>query len=213
MTTPIGKNTGASGTTPPAKAPAGPAAPQDTIPKLGADNFLRTPPTSAQLAAMRAAIAALDAVPPPPKGKEALKAWAEKTRPTYEAADKALSGLRSAEFFHKALPEAEVDAAGDKVYKLGDKLQDAEEATGLRAPTRPASPTRPLFGNSKAVQGWMGNNAFTALVGLIALPVAAVIDVADATTRPLQAAAYPGELAKYKAREAEFKKEQAKKVK
>lgn len=209
MTTPIGKSNATSGTTAPAKGPA-PAAKAEPTPKLGADSFLRTPPTAAQLAAMRAAIAALDGVPPAPKGKEALKAWVEQTRPIHEAADKALSGLRSAEFFHKTLPEAEVDAAGDKVYALGDKLRDAEEATGLRAPTKPADPTRPLFGNSKAVQGWMGNNGFTAIVGLFALPIAAVIDVADAATRPLQAVAYPGELVKYKAREAEYKKEQAK---
>lgn len=212
MNMPINKSSASSGTNPPAKA-APPAAPKAADPKLAADSFLRNPPTAAQLAGMRAAVAALDALPPMPKGLEAKKAWAEQVRPTVDAAEKALDGMRSAAFFHKSLPDAECDAAGDKLYKLGDALRDAEEETGLREPTRPADPTRPLFGASKAVQGWMGNNGFTALLGLIAWPVAAVIDVADAASRPAQAAAHPGEVAKYKEREKRYQAEQAKKVK
>lgn len=210
MNDPIGKTNGTQGPKPSAK-PSAPAAPKETAPKLESDSFLRNPPNAAQLAGMRAAIAALDGLPKEPVGLEAKKAWIEQVRPTYEAADKALSGLRSAAFFHKTLPDAEVDAASAKVYKLGDAIRDAEEATGLRAPDAPANPFRPLWGNSKAVSGWMGNNAFTAIIGLIALPVAAAIDAADAATRPLQAAAYPVEYGKYKVREARYNEEQAKK--
>ncbi len=209
MFNPLGNTSGTSGTSPQPKTSA-PAAPKAADAKLAADSFLRTPPTSAQLAGMRAAIAALDALPPQPSGVEAKKAWLAQVRPTYEAADKALSGMRSASFFHKSLPDAEADAAGTKVYQLGDAIRDAEEATGQRAPEAPANPMRPLFGYSKAVSGWMGNNAFTALIGLIAWPVAATIDAADAVTRPLQALAYPVEYGKYKVREARFEEEQAK---
>lgn len=204
----IRSTSGAAGATPPAKGPAAPAAPRPAEPQLASDSFLRSPPTVAQLAGFRQAIAALDDLPKEPGGIAAKKAWVAQVRPTYEAAEKALDGMRSASFFHKSPPEAEADAAGDKVHAFGENLRDAEEATGLREPAKPANPFRPLFGYSKAVQGWMGNNAFTAIVGLIALPVAAVVDTADAVTRPLQALAFPVLWGQHKIREARFEKAQ-----
>lgn len=172
--------------------------------KIAGDSFMSSVPTEAQLNGLRKTIAALDALPKEPLGIEAKKAWIAQVKPAYEAAVTAEHAFSNASFFHKNPPEAEADMASAKVAKLGANIQDAEEAAGLRKTEGPQNPFRPLFGASAAVKGWMGNNAFTAIVGLIALIPATVYDVADMITRPIQAAIWPAQKAQQLIRDRRY---------
>ncbi len=192
----------------PAPKPAAKPAPA----KLDNDSFLRNPPTAAQLAQMRQAVAALDALPAMPKAEAGLKAWLAVAGPAYEAAQKAEAGMGSASFFHKALPKEEADAAFFKVAQFSHQVHDAQERLGLREPTPPADPKRPTYQGTKAVSGWMNNqkNGLTALAGLLALPFVATVESADAASRKQQAKDYPAAMAEYEKRKARYDAEQAK---
>lgn len=210
MTDKIGKKLATSGAPAP-KAVVKPPAPLAAV-QVQQDNFLRNPPTNAQLASMRQAVAAAAALPPMPKGGPALKAWVAQAAPVYAAADQAQHGMGSAAFFHKSLPKAEADMAFFKVSQLGHQLHDAEERLGLRAPTPPADPNRPTFGGTKTVAGWMNNskNGLAAFAGLIALPFVATVEAADAASRKQQKKDLPAAQAEYEKRKALYDAEQAK---
>jgi hypothetical protein len=170
---------------------------------MDGDSFVSTPPNPAQLEAFRAAIAALDALPKPPSGVAEKRAWLDANRGTLEAAQKGLGGLRDAEFFHKLVPAAEVDALAGRVAEAAGRFREVEEEAGLREPARPASPFRPLFGATNTVRSWM-SNPLGAVVGTIAIVPAVALDALDAVTRPLQAVAYPLVWGKYKVDQAQY---------
>ncbi len=202
----------AAGPAPVAKAVAKPATSAAPAAKAEAgsfdsDFFTRTPPTKAQLDAHRAAIAALDTLPKTPLGRDAKRAWIATATPKLEAAEKALNALEDAEFWHKSVPAPENDAARDKVSKLRDRVESAKEAAGVTAPTKPASPIRPLYQLTDGCKDMMGRNALLAIIGVIAIIPAMVIDTADMVTRPLQAVAYPFLWGQYKYRDIQFDRE------
>lgn len=201
----------AAGPAPVAKPAAKPAtkAPA-TKPEVGSfdsDFFNRTPPTKAQLDAHRAAVAAIDTLPKVPLGREAKKAWLEANKPKIEAARQGLDALEDAAFWHKAVPQAEIDAAREKLWQLDDKLQGIEEAAGTKPPTKPASPVRPLYQLTDGCKAMMARHPLLAIVGILAIIPAMVIDTVDMVTRPLQALAYPFLWGQYKLREGAYEKE------
>ena len=200
--------------TEPIKAsPALPQAPRTSAPppprkpeakaQMASDSFVSSPPTQAQLDGYRAAIAALDGVPKPPSGVAAKRAWLEAHGPTHEAAERAVDALRSAAFFHNVPAATEVDALEAKARKAGDRRRETEEEAGLREPSKPASPFRPMFGFSDAVRGWMGHPV-GAVIGGVAIVPAMLLDVVDAVTRPLQALVYPAARLKYSLDKAQY---------
>ena len=203
----------AAGPAPVAKPVAKPAAPapapaaKKEAGSFDSDFFNRTPPTKAQLDAHRAAVAVLDTLPKVPLGREAKKAWLAENLPKIEAAKKGLDGLEDAAFWHKAVPQAEIDAAREKMWKLEDKLQGVEEAAGTKPPTKPASPVRPLFQLTDGCKDMMGRNPLLAIVGILCIVPAAVVDTMDMVTRPIQAVAYPFLWGQYKLREGQYDKE------
>lgn len=194
----------------PAAKPAAPAAP---APKgFESDVFQAAPwdrkaPAKAELDAHRAALAVIDNLPKVPLGREAKREWLAANKPKIDAAAKALEALEDAAFWHKVVPQAEIDVAREKMWKLEDKLQGIEEAAGTKAPTKPASPVRPLMELSKGCKEMMGQNAFFALIGVICIVPATVIDIMDAVTRPIQAVVYPFLWGQYKARDIQYDRE------
>ena len=206
MPDPIRQTTGTTPARKPVTKPAAPAA-DTAVGGFDSDVFNRKAPTKAELDGHRAAIAALDALPKLPLGREAKREWLAAVAPKLEAAEQGLRGLEDAEFWHKAVGPAEADAARDKVWKLRDKVEGAKEAAGLVAPTKPASPFRPLFGLTDACKDMMGRNALLAIVGVVCIIPATIIDIADMVTRPLQAIAYPFFWGQYKARDIQYDRE------
>lgn len=207
MTTPVRQ-----ATSPVARLAAKPAAPAAPAarPEVGAfesDVFTRKAPTKAELDAHRATIAALDKLPEAPLGREAKRAWLATVTPRLAAAEKALNALEDAEFWHKSVPAAENDAAREQVRQLRDRIDSAKEAAGVTPPTKPASPVRPLFQLTDGCKDMMGRNAFLAIVGLIAIIPAMMIDALDLVTRPLQALAYPFLWGQYKLRDVQYNRE------
>ena len=187
---------------------AKPAAPHAVATAIHGDAFLSAPPNAEQLKQFRADVAALDALPKRPKGIEEQKAWLEQVTPAWQKADRAASAIHQAEFFHKAVPRAEADAAQDKAGKLFDQIRDAEQAVGWRKPDEPANPLRPLFGLTGGAKDWLGSgNPFKVLPALLLFPVALVVDAADAVSRPIQAIAWPAEKIKQEVREKRYEKE------
>ena len=190
----------------PVAAPAATPAPA-TIARDSFD-FDKAAP-AATLAAWKATVNGLDALPKKPSGRDEVRAWVAAVSPKLEAAKQALNSLQDNAFFHKAVPEAEIDALRAKVDKLDAKVQDAKEASGLVAPTKPASPFRPLGQCKEWAVGMMQSNPVFAIVGVIALVPAIVVDAIDAVTRPLQALAYPFYRGQYEVRQNAWEKEHA----
>ena len=208
MPDPITKPVAAAPAAKPVARPAAkPAAPAAEAKAFDSDFFNRTPPTKAQLDADRAAVAALDALPKVPLGREAKREWLAANKPKIEAAKKGLDALEDAAFWHKSVPQAELDVAREKLWKLEDKLQGIEEAAGTIAPTKPASPIRPLYQLTDGCKDMMGRNPLLAIVGIVAIIPAMVIDTVDMVTRPLQAIAYPVLWGQYKMRDIQYDRE------
>lgn len=188
-------------------APAAPAA-KPAVGKMADDSFdFDKAPSAQKLAGWKAAVAALDTLPKKPSGRDEQRAWVAAVSPKLEAAEKALNELDSAAFFHKAVPEAEIDALRSKVSGLRSKVEDTKEASGLVAPTKPASPFRPLGQTKDWAVSLMQSNPFLAVIGVVALIPAIIIDGIDAVTRPLQAIAYPFFRGQYEVRQNAWEKE------
>lgn len=196
-----------------ANSPTGPvgkpssAAPKTDVsaaPSLGKDQLLRSPLTAAQVDTLQQAVAALEGLPPVPAGVAAKREWLQTHGPTLESAKQAASALGTSAFFHKVPEQTVADAAGARVRKAEAKFQEVEEEAGLREPVAPASPFRPLFGYSQGVKGLMGSGPLGAVVGLLVLLPAVVLDIADMVTRPLQALAFPVFWGKHKVDQLQY---------
>lgn len=190
------------------QAPVAAPAPKTAAPAIAQDSFdFDKAAPAAKIAGWKAEVAALDALPKKPSGKDNVRAWVATVEPKLEAAKKALNELESQAFFHKNVAEADVDALRAKVGSLESKVADAKEASGLVAPTKPASPFRPLGQCKDWAVGMMQSNPFFAIIGAIAIVPAIVVDGIDAVTRPLQALAYPFFRGQYEVRQHAWEKE------
>jgi hypothetical protein len=169
------------------------------------DTFFRSAPTAEQVAGMHRAVAALDALPPAPKGVLAQRAWLEAIAPARKAADLASSGLGNAAFFHKTVPQGAADAASAKVRAFEARARDVEELAGLRKPTPPLDPNRPR-GQATRLSGQLLEHPVGAVVGAALTPIALIFDGVDALSRPGERAAYPAALKAYQVRLAAYEK-------
>lgn len=190
-------------------APAGKSAPgaasNAPMPRFADDTFFRTAPTAEQIKAMHRAIAALDSLPPVPKGVLAKRQWLNTAGPVLDAAKLAERGLGNAAFFHKAVPQGAADAARLKLNAIRARVERAEEEAGLRKPTPPADPNRKRLHLSKANEKLL-NHPIGSVFGLMFAVPALIVDGADAASRPLERAHYPQALKDYEARMAQYEK-------
>lgn len=195
----------------PAARPAAPAtrpAADTAAPRMDEDAFsFNKVPSPEMLAEWRGAIADLAKLPKAPGGREAQRAWVATVTPKLEAAEKALRHLEHAEFFTKSVPTAEVEAARKKVDGLRDKVDGVKEASGLVAPTKPASPLRPLNQATTWAKDMMASGGLWPIIGALAIVPCIMVDLIDTVTRPLQAIAYPFFRGQYEIRQNRWEKE------
>lgn len=174
---------------------AGATAARD-IPPAGLSDFTRrmvkgTPLAGQELSDVRRAVSAIDGVGAPPSGVPAMRQWLQSARPTLAAAKDAAFELRQASFFTTPGLEAESKSSSAKVNAFARQFQDVEERAGLRRPVAPADPGRPLG------QATRGVNENGGLLQGVLRPFAAIVDLGDALSRPLEAAGYPAAKAAY----------------
>jgi hypothetical protein len=129
--------------------------------------------------------------------KDADKAaWLTAAQATRDQAAEGVKVLEDAAFFTKSVPDAEADAAREKLSKLDDQIQQCKDRKANGAGFYPLNPLRPLNQFRKGIEGQMGN-PLGAIIGVVTLPVAMTLDIVDIVTRPLQLVAYPFEWAAY----------------
>ena len=184
---------------------AKPAAKAEPLPKFADDNFFRTPPTPGQIKDMHRAIAALDSLPPVPKGVLSKRQWLKDAGPVLKAAQQAERGLGNAAFFHKSVPQGGADAARQKYAAVEARIERVEEQAGLRKPTPPLDPNRERMQLSKANEKLL-NHPVGSLLGVMLAVPALVVDGADAASRPSERARYPQAVKEYEARLAQYEK-------
>ncbi|MEB3198450.1 MAG: hypothetical protein VKP62_14715 [Candidatus Sericytochromatia bacterium] len=173
--------------------------------RIEADSFLSTPPTPEQILVMEQAIAALDALPPTPKGVLEKRSWLQSTARVRQDAQRAAYALGNAAFFHNAYPKARADAASDKFHALHERVNRMEEQAGLRQPLPPRDPDRPKGSWSKANEKLL-NSRYGGSLGLLLAPAALLFDGADALGRPAERAHYPEAMKEYQRRLGEYEK-------
>lgn len=174
-------------------------------PRFADDSFFRTAPTAEQIKDMHRAIAALDALPPVPKGVLEKRQWLKAAEPVLKAARAAERGLGNAAFFHKSVPQGAADAARLKLNAVESRVNRAEEQAGLRKPTPPADPNRERMQLSKANEKLL-NHPVGSLLGVMFAVPALIVDGADAASRPAERARYPQAMKEYEARLAQYEK-------
>lgn len=197
----INKTTNAPAAKPPVQAkatkPAANKPAANAASTLNNDSFdFNKPPSAQKLADARAAVKLLDGVKAIPLKDADKAAWLTSAQATRDKAAEGVKVLEDAAFFTKSVPDAEADAAREKLSKLDDQIQQCKDRKETGAGFYPLNPFRPLNQFQKGITGQM-NNPLGAIIGVVTLPVAITLDVMDMVTRPVQVVAYPFEWAAY----------------